>query len=68
MAHIIGSTVSVLIEVIFPMEQMVPGDHTEGYTRQTYAARLERFPEEAMRLIEDRIFDYGHVLRVDVRD
>jgi hypothetical protein len=66
--RVIETTVSVLMEVTFPMSMVVPEDKSPAAVCMDYAYRLEHDHAEAKRLIEDRVFDYSSILRVDVRD
>lgn len=70
MAKVIDTVVSILVEVRFPMSLMHDdaGDRSEDATRMDYAARLEQHPHSVWSLLEDRMVDYGQVLRVDVQE
>jgi hypothetical protein len=68
MPHVIETTVSVLMEVEFPMSMIVEDNMSPALTRMNYSARLDADHALVRGLLDDRILpEYAQVLRVDVR-
>lgn len=65
--RVIHATVAILVEVTFPMDLTLSDDGSETDVMDEFAEHLEAHPRQARDMLENRMIDYGEILRVDVR-